>query len=332
MQLCVVTGASGLVGAALIRELCSHESTRVRALYRSDRRPLEGVDAEHAKIDVLDLEGLRKAFAGADVVYHSAAHISIDPRDAAMTHRINVEGTRNVVQACRELGVRKLVHVSTVHSLRQYPLDVPLDETRPLEEHGARGATAYELSKAQGERIVLEAAGQGLDAVIVNPSGVIGPYDFKPSRTGKMLFDLGAGALPALLPGGHDWVDSRDVARGAIAAAARGRASERYLLGGAYASLTELATHVEAVTGVRAPRMVVPMSVARWGALGAELYCRMTNTQMLFTRQALQVLDAKNRRINCEKARRELGYAPRPLRETVQDVMAWGRSAVRPGF
>lgn len=330
MNVSVVTGASGLVGAALIRELTRNRAPAhtVRALYRSDRRPLEDVRVESRPLDILEIDRLREAFQGADVVYHSAAHISIDPREAAVTRRVNVEGTRNVVQACREMGVRRLVHVSSAHALRQGPLDTPLDENRPLED--AVSASPYELSKAEAERIVLEAAESGLDAVVVNPSGVIGPYDFKPSHTGQMLFNLSTGALPALLPGGHDWVDSRDVALGAIAAAQRGRTAARYLLGGTYASLTELASMIEGATGTRPPRWVVPMKVARVGALGAELWCRMTNAKMLFNRQALLVLESKNRTVRWHKARTELGYSPRPLDETIRDIVSWKKcSAAR---
>jgi dihydroflavonol-4-reductase len=122
------------------------------------------------------------------------------------------------------------------------------------------------------------------------------------------------------------------VALGAIAAARRGRSAERYLLGGQYASLIDLAALVEAATGTRAPRWVVPMPLARLSAFGAELWCRATRTEMLFNRQALHVLEAKNRTLNCEKARRELDYDPRPLDETVRDIMTWERQDDRPAY
>ena len=216
MKTAVVTGASGLLGAALVRGLLE-KGVRVRALYNSNTKALEGIDVEPMKADVTDPAALERAFDGADVVVHSAAYVSIDPREAGTTYRINVDGTKNVIDAVKKKRVKRMVHVSSVHALKQDPLDRPLDEERPLED--AKDASPYERSKAEAEREVLAAVGAGLDAVIVHPGGVIGPFDYKPTGSGRMLFDLGSGSLPALLPGGHDWVDSRDVASGAIAAA-----------------------------------------------------------------------------------------------------------------
>ncbi len=316
----VVTGASGLLGAALVRGLLAR-GLHVRALYRSNVRALEGIDVEPLQADVIDPAALASAFEGAAVVYHSAAFVSIDPRDGEITRRINVEGTRNVIDAGRKAGVRRMVHVSSVHALKQDPLDRPLDESRPLED--SETASPYERSKAEAEREVLAAVEAGFDAVIVNPAGVIGPHDYKPTGSGRMLIDLGMGTLPALLPGGHDWVDSRDVAEGAILAAEKGRTGERYILSGRWCSLTELARLVEASIGTRAPRFVVPMSVAKMSAVFAEVQSRITRRPPLFNRQALKVLDAKNKAMSHEKAKRELGYAPRPLEETLADIYAW---------
>jgi dihydroflavonol-4-reductase len=320
----VVTGASGLLGAALVRSLLER-GIKVRALYRSNVKALEGIDVEPMKADVTEPEALAKAFEGATVVYHSAAFVSIDPRDAEITRRINVDGTRNVIDAAKKTGVKRMVHVSSVHALKQDPLDEPLDEARALEDSG--DASPYERSKADAEREVLAAVEAGFDAVIVNPAGVIGPHDYKPTGSGRMLFDLGMGALPALLPGGHDWVDSRDVALGAIAAAEKGRTGERYILSGRWCSLTELARLVEGATGTRAPRFVVPMPVAKVSAVFAEMQSRIMKKPPLFNRQALKVLEAKNKSMSHAKAKQELGYAPRPLEETLKDIYAWAFDA-----
>jgi dihydroflavonol-4-reductase len=324
MKTAVVTGASGLLGAALVRGLIDR-GVRVRALYRSNTKALEGIDLESMKADVTEPEALERAFQGADVVFHSAAFVSIDPRDSEITHRINVGGTRNVIEAAKKTKVKRLVHVSSVHALEQEPLDRPLDEDRPLLE--SEDASPYERSKAEAEREVLAAVGAGLDAVIVNPAGVIGPFDYKPTGSGRMLFDLGSGSLPALLPGGHDWVDSRDVAAGAIAGAEEGRTGERYILSGRFCSLTELARTVEQVIGTKAPRFVVPMGVAKVSAVFAEMQARIMNKPPLFNRQALKVLEAKNKSMSHDKAKRELGYAPRPLEDTLRDIYAWAYEA-----
>jgi len=317
----VVTGASGLVGAVLVRELCARRpGDAVKALYRSDTRALAGLDVETAAIDVGDAAALETAFRGAEEVVHCAAYISLDRRQAQTLQRINVEGTRNVVTACRQAGVRRLVHVSSAHALHQAPLDHPLDEARPLAN--GPSASLYALSKATAEQVVLD-AGHDLETVIVNPTGIIGPYDFKPSDSGRMLFDLQEGKLPALLPGGHDWVDCRDVAAGIVLALERGRASERYLLSGRWATLTELASLVAGFSGVSAPRWVVPGSAAWVGAVCVEWGSRMLGKAPFLSREALHVLQSKNRSTSSAKARRELGYAPRPLEETIRDLVEW---------
>ncbi len=318
-----VTGASGLVGAALIRALRERDADHeVRALYNSSPRGFDDVSVTPAKVDIMDPASLREAFAGADVVYHSAAHVSTDPRLGETTRRTNVEGTRNVIEACERTGVRRLVHVSSVHALCQTPLEHPLDENRKLLDTAE--VTPYVRSKAQAELLVMEAAARGLEAVIVCPSGIMGPYDYRPTQTGQMLFDLYAGRIPALLPGGHDWVDSRDVAVGAIAAAERGRAGERYILSGTWAGLTELADLVAYNGGARAPRMVMPLPLARLAAHGAELYGRFVARSLAFNREAVAVLQRTNSKVSSAKAADELGYAARPLADTVRDTMAWG--------
>lgn len=323
MATIAVTGASGLVGAALIRALRERDADHeVRALYNSSPRGFDEVRVTPAKVDIMDPASLREAFAGADVVYHSAAHVSTDPRFGEVTRRTNVEGTRNVIEACERAGVRRLVHVSSVHALCQTPLEHPLDETRGLLDSAE--VTPYVRSKAQAELLVMEAAARGLEAVIVCPSGIMGPYDYRPTQTGQMLFDLYAGRIPALLPGGHDWVDSRDVAAGAIAAAERGRSGHRYILSGTWAGLTELAQLVARSGGARAPRMIMPLSLARIAAHGAELYGRIRDRSLSFNREAIAVLQRTNRSMSWAKAGSELGYTPRPLADTVRDTTTWG--------
>jgi dihydroflavonol-4-reductase len=215
----VVTGASGHVGANLVRKL-REKGRRVRVLVHRDRRAFEGLDIETATGDILDTWSLVSAFDGAEYVYHLAVHISISKRDAAEAARLNREGTRNVVDACMEAGVRRLVHFSSIHALSSKPRDEMIDESRPLAEPSD---PVYDRSKADAERVVLEAVEKGLDAVIVNPTAILGPWDFKPSYMGKFLLALCHHEFKSLVKGGFDWVDVRDVVQGALTAEQRGR-------------------------------------------------------------------------------------------------------------
>lgn len=315
----VVTGASGHVGGNLLRALLS-AGRPVRALVHHDRRAVEGLDVEVFRGDICDLETLRRAFAGAEVVYHTAAYISILGDEWPLLEQVNVLGTRNVVQACLECGVRRLVHFSSIHALEQEPLDVPVDESRPLVD--SRRASPYSRSKAAGEREVRAAISRGLDAVILYPTAIIGPYDFRPSHFGQVLLYLAQRKLPALVAGGFDWVDVRDVVDAALWAAEVAPPGGRYILSGRWVALPEIAALVEEFTGVPAPRLVVSLRLARRVAPLAVWASRLLRMRPLFTPVAIEALES-NRQVSHERAGRDLSYRPRPFRETIRDTLRW---------
>lgn len=316
----LVTGASGHVGANLVRELL-RRGERVRVLIREHKRALEGLDVERFMGDVCEPDSIRPAMEGVERIYHLAAVISIDGDRDGRVPAVNVDGVRNVAEAALELGIPRMVHCSSIHAFDQDPPDQPLDETR--QRATARpGHPAYDLSKARGEEQVREVVAKGLDAVICNPTAIIGPNDFERSRVGRVFTDLVNRRLPSLIDGGFDWVDVRDVSAGLIAAGDKGRAGESYLLSGRWASVRELAAVVEAITGIAPPRITSPMWLARIGAPFVVAYGRVVGREPLYTMEALRALRA-NRHIDNTKARTELGYAPRPLEQSVRDAIAW---------
>jgi len=319
MAVVAVTGAAGYVGANLVRGLLA-AGQEVRALVRRDRRALAGLDLELLPGDLQDLEGLCRAFAGAELVYHAAGHISITGGEWDRLEAVNVHGTRNVLEACRRAGVRRLVHLSSVEALDSEPRGTPVDESRPLVA-GARHSP-YARSKAAGELAVRQAVAQGLDAVILNPTAIIGPVDYRQALPNQLLLALGRGQLWALIDGGFDWVDVRDVVDGALRAAAWAPAGARYLLAGHWASLRELADLTAEVTGVKAPRLVAPYWLARLGMPLAGALVPLDGLRALCTPTALEPLGG-NRRVSRALVMRDLGYRPRPLPETVRDTLAW---------
>jgi dihydroflavonol-4-reductase len=318
----VVTGAAGHVGANLVR-LLLERGHRVRATVYNDTRGLDGLDGvERVEVDVLNPDSLAEAFRAADVVFHLAAVIAI-VGDRDRMQEVNVRGTRNVAQACLRSGVGRLIHFSSIHAFSHLPKAQPITEARG---QAVPGAMPYDLSKAAGERQVLEAVEQGLEAVILNPTAILGPHDYKPSHMGQVLLDLHRRKFPALVEGGFDWVDVRDVVGAAVRAAKVGRSGERYLLSGRWATFQELAEHVEEVTGVRAPRWVSPMWLARVGAPFASTFNRLLGRRPLYTSSSLRALRC-HKSVVSDKAREGLGYRPRPLSDTVRDTFAWFEEA-----
>jgi dihydroflavonol-4-reductase len=207
--------------------------------------------------------------------------------------------------------------------LASHPVAQALDEQRPLADDRA---LPYDRSKAAGERLVREAAARGLDAIVLNPTAVLGPHDYGPSAMGQVLLDLYHGRLPALIDGGFDWVDVRDVVAGALAAADRAPPGARYLLGGERRSVRELATLCTRVTGRPSPRLTSPMWLARIGAPFATAAARLRGSRPLFTSASLHAL-RNHRLVSHDKAVRELGYRARPLEETVEAAYGWFREA-----
>jgi len=317
--LAVVTGASGHLGASLVRALLD-QGWEVRALVRSDTRALESMDIDLTPGDVLDKDSLRIAFAGADVVFHLAGRISIVGWDCCEVEAINTTGVGNVIDACLHTNVKRLVHASSFHACCQHPLEDALDETRPLLDGGRH--PPYNRTKARGEKILMSAVRDGLDAVIVSPTGMLGPNDYKPSHFGATLIALAKGRLPALVSAGLDWVDTRDVAQGMIAASQEAECGSKYMLSGHWARLTDIARYIAGITGIKPPRLVLPMPVAKAVSPLAELYCRASGSRPLFTPISMKELES-NPQISHAKASRELGYQPRPLEQTLDDTLNW---------
>ena len=330
----VLTGGTGHIGSNLARALAA-AGRRVRLIVRQDLVGVAGLDVETVQGDVRDPDSLQRAFRGADVVYHLAARIAFARREEAECITINVDGTRNVVEACLAAGVRRMVHCSSVHALRQAPFDQPIDEDRPTTDDPRD--LYYDRTKAAGEAAVRAGIARGLDAVILNPAGIIGRHDYRPSRMGAALIKMYDGTLPALVRAGYDWVDVRDVVAGAMAAEARGVTGRRYLLTGHWASMPELAALVGAFPGARPPRFAAPMWLARIGLPFVTGWAGLRRRAALYDSASLRVLGGNTRFIR-RNAGVDLDYTPRPLAETIADTLGWfeaegrlGRRAARVG-
>jgi len=313
-----VTGANGHVGANLCRSLLT-EGHRVKALIHQNINSLKGLNIEIVQGSLNDLNALRSLCKDAEIVFHLAAMISIDGHKNKLLE-VNVEGTKNLIKVIQENGVRRLIHFSSIHALSHFPLDQPMDETRPLVKEGPMW---YEITKSKAEKIVLDATIGGLDAIVINPTAIVGPNDFKPSLVGTALIRLYNNTLPALVPGGYNWVDVRDIVQGAIAAMDKGRKGERYILGGKWVSIKDLALIVEKVTGKRVIKFMIPTQIAKIGVPFIKAYGWIAKQEPLYTFESLRALREVNTMISHEKANTELGYSSRDFEITIRDTMDW---------
>jgi len=315
-----ITGASGHIGANMCRSLLEKGHV-INALIHAYRESLEGLDVHQVKGDLLNPGSLDSLLDGAEIVIHLGASISIDRQSANNVFNTNYTGTKNVLATVkRHSSVKRVIHFSSIHALENNPVDKPLDESRSLVVGDSNN---YNHSKAMAEQLVLEEVESGLDAVIISPTSVIGPYDYKPSLVGQALIQLYNNSLPALLPGGYNWVDVRDVVAGTIDAIDKGRKGERYLLSGRWESLVNLNRIIKNIHSDTKTLPVFPYWVALLGVPFLKVWARILDRQPLYTSDSINILKTGHRNILSDKAQHELDYHSRTLEETIGDTLNW---------
>ncbi len=326
MSIYLVTGAAGHLGSHVVKALIER-GDRVRALlmpgeafppFVPDSARLEQVFG-----DVRDAEALSiRLFDGAEgeaVVVHCAGIVEITGRPNRRLYDVNVGGTKNVVDACARFGARRLVYVSSVHAIPTLPRGQVMREIEAFDPEDVSGP--YDKSKAEATRLVLERAKDGLDAVCVHPTGIIGPHANPAVGSARLISACLRGRLLAAVRGGFDFVDVRDVAEGILAAADGGKSGACYILSNRFVSFRELLDTLTRAAGLKRIRLYLPAKVALFFAPLAEAYYRVTRSAPLFTRYALETA-TRNALYSHEKATRELGYKTRSLARTMIDIVA----------
>jgi dihydroflavonol-4-reductase len=317
----LVTGGTGFVGANVARELVAAGATvRILARPGADRRALQGVRLEIADGDLLDRRSVRQAAEGVQTIYHVAADYRLWTLNPAALYRTNVDGTRVVLETAGEVGVSRVVHTSSVVALGIPADGQPGTEDTPVRLQDMR--SHYERSKFLAEQLALDFARRGMPVVVVNPSAPLGPRDVKPTPTGQMILDFMRGRMVATVDTGLNAVHVRDVARGHLLAAERGKPGERYILGHRNLQLTQLFAVLTEITGRRSPRVRVPYPVAWLAASFCESLARVTRRPPAVTLAAVRMA---RRRMYFSSARavRELGLPQTDVREALADAVAW---------
>ena len=315
-----VTGGSGHVGGNLVRELLSR-GYEVDCLVRSDTRALDNLDVNLVKGDMLNPNDIAPLMTDSDVVFHSAAFVAVEKIQEDLMHKINVEGSRSIAIAAVESGVKKMVHFSSVHAFKQQPTSEPLVEARPLVTDPK--ALPYDRTKAEAQKVVLGYRDQGLEVNVIHPTGIIGPYDFKPSRMGKVLRDITNGNMPFAINNGFNWVDVRDVSKSAVNCVDKGVDGQNYILPGHWASIPHLSTMIKKITGNRTHLVSVPFWMAYLALPFTSISSRISGKRPSFSRGSLQALAIQCRKIPGTLANEHLEHQPRPLEDTIDDTVSW---------
>ncbi len=323
-DLTFVTGATGFVGSHVAR-LLLEEGCRIRLLVRksSVRDNIEGLACEAAQGDLRDPESLQRGLRGCRTVYHVAADYRLWARDTKDIYDNNVVGTRNLLSACRESRIEKVVYTSTVGTIGMRKDGVSADEESPVSLDHMIGH--YKRSKFMAERLALEFAADGLPVVIVNPTTPVGSLDVKPTPTGKVILNFLSGRMPAYLDTGLNIVNVADVARGHLLAAEKGRVGQRYILGGENWTLQQILAALARFTGRPMPRFKIPWLLAYL----AGCIDRFIEGSILHKEPAIPLEGVKMARykmfVSSNKARRELGYAPGPAEEALKEAVHYFR-------
>ena len=323
-MLYLITGAAGHLGSVITQHL-TNSGKEVRAFIL----PNEKHKPENTKLyfgDVCDKESIRPCFENLNgrqlIVIHCAGIVSIASKFKQAVYDVNVTGTKNIVDLCKEYGVSKLIYVSSVHAIPEKPNGITITEI--TEFYPERVVGLYAKTKAEATAYVLEAARQGLNAIVVHPSGITGPYDHGRGHLTTLVIDYYKCRLTSGVNGGYDFVDVRDVADGIIAACDKGRQGECYILSNKFFQVREILTLLHEITGKRRIKNFLPNWFVKATAPLAELYYKILKQPPLFTAYSIYTLNT-NAQFSHQKATSELGYTTREMKTTLNDTVEWLR-------
>ena len=317
----LVTGGTGFVGRAVVTALLD-AGRQVRVLVRDPKHPaLAGLDVEPAVGDLKDAGSLEKAVQGCHRIFHVAADYRLWVPDPAEMYAVNVEGTRAMLAAAAAAGVERVVYTSTVGALGNPGNGTPGNEATPVSI--AEMVGHYKRSKFLAEEVALDFARKGVPLVVVNPSTPVGPWDSRPTPTGRMVIDYLQGRMPAYLETGLNLVHVQDVARGHLLAAEKGRVGEKYILGHENLSLSQIFQILAEISGIPAPTVKLAYGVVLPLAYLAEFWARhVSHREPRMTVTAVRMAK-KYMYFDSSKAMQELGYAPTSVRRALEEAVEW---------
>jgi len=320
MKKIAITGASGLIGNNLCRYLLK-EGYQLKVLVRhTDGKSLYDLDIQRVTGDLFITETLDELVRDSDIVIHLAGKVSIYPSEREEIFRTNIDGVKNIIDACKRNKIKKLIHFSSIHAHKGFGPDIPIDEQTPYSNDES---SPYDFSKAQGEQLVIGARNDNFSTVIVNPTGVIGPHDYHPSYTGKLLMDIYTGNMGSIVSGGFNWVDTRDLAIAVGAIIKKDIKNEQFILAGNWAGFKNLANQVCKAKGKKYKGFTSPLFLAYLGLPFITLISKITKKLPLYTTESLKAIKEGSKHVDCSHAKKLLDYSPRSFDETIDVSVHW---------
>lgn len=320
----LVTGAAGFLGNTIVKKLLAQKETVRAFIMPQDQMTYTDSSLSIIKGNVLDRKSLEPLFEGLDhcevIVIHCAGIVSIASKYQQAVYDVNVTGTKNVMELCLQYKVAKVIYVSSVHAIPEKKQHEVMHEVDHFKSDEVTGL--YAKTKAEASNYVLEMAKKGLPVSIVHPSGIMGPGNYNHDHLNQLIVDYMNHKLTAIVKGGYDFVDVRDVADGIIACCNLGRSGECYILSNHYFTIKEIVDLLHKITGKRKIKTVLPLWFAKMTAPLAELYYKCLKQKPLYTAYSLYTLTS-NASFSHQKATTELGYQPRAIEETLQDAVHW---------
>ncbi len=321
-ELYIITGANGHLASTIIKYLAK-EDCLVRGLILPSEKNEDKGNIKYFAGDITKESSLEAVFQNTEgyevIVIHAAGIISIEDEITPLLYNVNVNGTKNIIEQCLKYSVKRLVYVSSVHAIPEGEYMSVIKEVKKFPKDKVMGA--YASTKAEATQAVMDAIEDGLDAVVVHPSGILGPFDDGNNHMIQLIQSYISGKLPAGVTGGYDFVDVRDVAKGCITAANKGMKGECYILSNRYISIPDLLEYMRISTNGKKKRCV-PLKLAKLAAPVFEKFGEITKTRPLFTKYSLSTMDA-NGRFSHDKATMSLGYSPRDMKDTIADTISY---------
>ncbi len=314
-----ITGASGHIGHNLVVRMLEL-GYKPKILIHNNDSLVKDPKLNKFSGNIKDSGSMHNFCKDLDVVIHLAAVISIGGFSTKEVFETNLEGTKTLLNAAMKEGIKRFIHISSIHALKHEPLEEAMDETREL---ALDSWLDYERSKARSEKWVLEQNSDSFNVVVLNPTSVIGPEDHQPSLMGELLQMSYEGKIPGVIPGGYDWVDVRDIVNGIISSIDLGESGNRYILSGNWHTIKELTDTFLEISDKSKKLPVLPLWLAKLGIPFLYIFSKITGNRPLFGKESLYILQNGNNKISNKKAQKQLNYSTRPLKDTLEDTYSW---------